>query len=442
MKLELLLVALTVGVSGLAPPEITEMPMQKRVVEVKVNKDFAKLQQQKNQANPTSSSTTTQKPWVRTLSDNRKEIVTPTVIAGVTFGGKPPATTDGLEPWISLDKVGQPKTIQPQMKDGKIKKAWPTYGTWFATPTTIVHSNKDSEFHNIDDPEFHEETWIDEDPYEHSLNPMIRCTPERYSKKGMAKDKNTEPFCTPQDNVRWIMDKTYFITWYSGFFDKDVENVRIVFSYVKQAAHQKGWKRSLPNFMKRSLPNFMKRSSEIEKGGKVQNSFYITEWIKNTKGYFPLLVDEEWIGEKEYQRKVLISIQPDNVEDEEFDLLEKSVVVEFSKGVKVNKEHLQDLKKLDEKNANRYLGVEVDDVGIDYEKYMIMMGLPTCAALFGLFAYLFVWFNMKKIDLSSIKKKSYAREKTTHRRIPFRSKKNKDYTSLPQYNNDIEMKND
>ena len=49
------------------------------------------------------------------------EIVTPTIIQGVTFNAQPPSTTNGLEYWVSLKDDGSPKTIKPQMKNGQIK---------------------------------------------------------------------------------------------------------------------------------------------------------------------------------------------------------------------------------------------------------------------------------------------------------------------------------
>lgn len=49
------------------------------------------------------------KPWIRTVYSTKVEIVTPTVIAGVTFSAKPLATPDPLQPWVSLQKDGRPK---------------------------------------------------------------------------------------------------------------------------------------------------------------------------------------------------------------------------------------------------------------------------------------------------------------------------------------------
>ena len=112
----------------------------KRIREVIINKDYARNQAAKTQS---SSSTVTPPPkWVRTLTDGKVEIVTPTIIQGVTFNAQPPSTTNGLEYWVSLKDDGSPKTIKPQMKNGQIKNGRPDYSTWFQTATTIVYNKE------------------------------------------------------------------------------------------------------------------------------------------------------------------------------------------------------------------------------------------------------------------------------------------------------------
>ncbi|KAK6458077.1 uncharacterized protein RJT20DRAFT_104274 [Scheffersomyces xylosifermentans] len=420
------------------PPPVV---LEKRAKEVIINKEYQKQQEAKaaKQAGAVSSSTPPAK-WFRTVTrpdTTLVEIVSPTVIAGVTFGAKPPTTTNGLEPWISLKKDGSPQTIKPELKNGHFKKASPTYGTWFATATTVTYNKEQLKAHNMAEDEIFEEViHIDEDPYEHSLDPLIRCTPDHYAKKGMSKTRTTEPFCFPRDNQRWLKDKTYFVTWFSRFFDEDVENVKIHLFYVQESSHQKGFKKrdfeeeEGNKFMR--TDNLTKRSDIIEKGGKTQGlAFYSSDWIKKTKGWEPITVDENWIGPNEWYRKALISIQPDNVSDEDFDHMAYSIVVEVGKGVTVSKGHLEDLKKLDAKyNDPDY---EVEE-GIDFEKYMIMMSMPTCVAIAALFMYFFVYVN--KIDLSHLKKRKFAGKNTKHKKIPFIRKKH-DYTSLPQFKEDV-----
>ncbi|CAX43474.1 hypothetical vacuole protein, conserved [Candida dubliniensis CD36] len=420
----------------------------KRIREVIINKDYAKNQAAKTQS---SSSTITPPPkWVRTLNDGKVEIVTPTIIEGVTFNAQPPTTTNGLEYWVSLKDDGSPKTIKPQMKNGQIKNGRPDYSTWFQTATTIVYNKEQLKAHNMADDEIFEEIkYIPEsDLQDHLLNPIIRCTPDRYKKKGIGKDKSTEPFCTPKDDARLTKDKTYFITWYSRFFDENkVNKVRIHLSNIKESLKQKGLKKrqSQQNNNNKLIELIDKRSKVLEMGGKVEDfSFFSSDWISNDQGYYPLFIDENWFG-SEYWKKILISIQPDNIPNDQFNFLENSIVVEIWKGVKVSKDHLIDLKKLEEKYSNRNMHDFEIDQGIDFEKYMIMMALPTCVLIFGIGMWLFVTIN--KIDLSNIKKRKFARENTTHKKIPFKSKKkiNKDYDydHLPQFNTELdELKHD
>ena len=67
---------------------------------------------------------------------------------------------------------------------------------------------------------------------------------DRYKKKGIGRDKTTEPFCTPKDDARLTKDKTYFVTWYSRFFDENkVDKVRIHLSNIKESLKQKGLKK-------------------------------------------------------------------------------------------------------------------------------------------------------------------------------------------------------
>lgn len=398
-----------------SPDHTTTAPIQKRDKAI-INPDYKKLQQEKTRG----TTSTTMTAWIRTLSD-RTELVTPTVIAGVTFNSKPPKTTDGLEPWVSIKKDGSPQTIKPKMKNGKIQNGSPTYGTWFATATTKVYTKEELKAHNMEDDQIHEEVqYIDEDPTDFELIPIMRCTPDKYAvEKHSLDDVSSEPFCYPRLEQSLHMDKTYFITWYSRFFDPSVEKVRIHLNYVKESIRFKGTK-------KRGLDS-------IDKGGKMDvNSFFVSDFVENKFGYYPLTVKKDWLMD-EFHKKIVISIQPDNVPDEEFNPMDKYLVVEIAQGTKVAKQRPADIKKLEEKQRNRELGLELEGE-IDYEKYMVMMTMPTCAIIAAFGMYLFVRINKKYTDLSHLKKRKPAGINTTHRRIPFLSKKKDQYTELPQYN--------
>ncbi|KAK6465048.1 hypothetical protein DFJ63DRAFT_310151 [Scheffersomyces coipomensis] len=414
-------------------PEPTQY-LEKRRKDVIVNKEYAAEQAKKANKDGKSDAP---KAWIRTISSTKVEIVTPTVVAGVTFNAQPPKTTNGLEPWISIQKNGLPKTIKPQMKNGNIKNPSPTYGHWFATATTVVYTKEELQAHNMAEGEvFEHEIYIEEDKTEHELNPMLRCTPDFYFKKGVAKDKSSEPFCFPRDGEQLKMDQTYFISWFSRFFDDDqIQNVKVHLSYVKETVRQKGLKKRDDEFDENI--DLSKRSALIDQGAKVdETSFFQSEWIPKTQGYFPLTIKEEWIGDNDYYRKVLVSIQPDVVEENEFNHLANSIVIEIAKGSRVSKGHYTDLKKLEEKLADP--NYEVVD-GVDFEKYYVMMTMPTMVAVFALGMYLFVWYN--KVDLSHLKKRTFARENFKHRLVPLRGK-HKEYAPLPQYNSNNINKTD
>lgn len=392
--------------------------LEKRAKEVVVNKDYKKIQQMK--AGKVSSSATPT-PWLRTIYGSKKEIVTPTVVAGVTFSAKPPITTDGLEPWVSLKKDGSPVTIKPKMKNGHIQNKSPDYSTWFQNPVTMRYTKEELQAHNQEEDQiFTHVEYEPEDLTYRLLNPIFRCTPPSYKKKGLAKDTSSEPFCFPQDNAVLKMDKTYFLTWYYRYFDEKVTNVRVHLSYVKEAARQKGLKRDLA-----AVNDTEKRSSVIEYGGLLDGkSFFVSDWLAKEEGYFPIFVDPSWFGENDYYRKVTISLQPDNVPDEEFDRLKDYVVIEIAKGAKVAKGSHQDIKKQEEREKLKaqYGDDYVVEEGIDYEKYMIIISMPTCVLLAAFGMYLFVLINKRNTDLTFLRKVKFNRNKT-------RSK----YSELPQW---------
>lgn len=353
-----------------------------------------------------TTTTTVPDKWIRTIYSTKVEIVQPTVIRGVTFSAKPPATTDGLEQWIDLDKNGSPKTKRPKLKGGHTENASPTYDTWFATPTTIEYTKEELKAHNMEDDEIHKQVdWIPEDLTYHSLNPVIRCTPDRYKKKGLNKNLDTLPFCTPVDNSHWKKGLTYFVTWYSRHFD--AEKVRFHLSEITPSLKDQGYR---------------KRSAIMEKGGKITSaSFYTSDWINNDDGIWPIeIVDDLFEDDKQLQRKVLLSIQPDTIDDEEFDLLKNSLVIEIFRTygkVKKGKSH-QDLELLELKQKLKHLGVEIED-GFNYEKYFAIMGIPLFVVALGCGMYIFVMVN--KTDLSHLKRKKARGTDHHHRRIPYKS---------------------
>jgi hypothetical protein len=344
----------------------------------------------------TSSSSETPKPWRRTIYSDINEIVTPTVVEGVTFSAKPSTETGYPQPWISLDKNGSPKTITPVVKNGRTQKASPTYSTYFQRATTVTYSYEQLKAHNMDPEEVHQEVeFIDEDKTYVSLDPLIRCTPDRYFRKGIARDVSSEPFCTPHENVELKLGKTYFITWFPKFFDEEVEKVRLHFSYVKESIRDKGMKKR-----------------------DVDAAFFTTDWIDNFHGFYPFEIQEEWLLNL-FIQNVAVTIQPSTVADDEFDLLERAVKFKIMKGPKIAKKN---------KETRR-----LEDEGISNDSaYYIMLSIPSVVAVVGLCMYLFVYITKNDRDFSAVRSQVWkSQHKVLGKFKPL--KKNKRYSELPQF---------
>lgn len=354
------------------------------------------------------------KPWVRTISSTIVEIVTPTVIAGVTFSGKPLETPDPLEPWVSLNKDGSPKTIKPEIKNGRTKNGHPDYKTYFQTAMVKTYSYEDLKAHNMDPDDVHEEEiFIDEDDSYTSLNPIIRCTPERYFKKGLAKDVPSEPFCTPRENVMWKVGKTYFITWYTKFFEDEhtgeiADNVRVLLSYVREKPSEKG-------FHKRDALALQKR--------EVKGTFYYSEWLKNEDGVLPIEIDEEWLQDA-YERRVVVSVQPDYITDEDFNPLQNGVMLHISMGSKVSK------------TTKEMWALE--DAGISDDKwYYVALTIPTVIVVVCVVIYFFLHVNGRYRDFSDVTRNTLGKKHrilgTFKNMKKFKNMKNHTYSELPSY---------
>ncbi|CCH46057.1 putative secreted protein [Wickerhamomyces ciferrii] len=394
MKL-LYTIALAMGASAaiiesISIPTVTPAP--------KLNKRYKKVRV----PDSTTSSSTTEipKPWVRTIYSSVREIVTPTVIEGVTFSGKPSTETDKALPWISLNGDGSPKTIKPQIKNGQTKKASPDYSTYFQTATTVTYNYEDLKAHNMDPDTIHEEVeWIPEDQTYVSLNPLIRCTPDRYYKKGLAKNIESAPFCTPKEGSQLKLGKTYFITWFSRFYPNSVEKVRIHLSYVKESIRDKG---------------MHKRD--------VESAFFTSEWIENIDGYYPLEIQEDWLLGK-FEQQVGISIQPESIPDDEFNLLKDATVFKILKGPKVAKKNKETRK--------------LEDEGIsDDSAYYIMMSIPSVVAVAAIGMYIFVWITGNDRDITKIKQKALSKRRGILGKFKG-NKNNRKYSELPQNKDDI-----
>lgn len=346
------------------------------------------------------------KPWYRTIYSTQVEVVTPTVVAGVTFSAKPLATPDPLQPWISLNKEGEPKTVKPEIKNGRTKRGTPDYSTYFQTVSTRTFSYEDLKAHNMDPNDVHEEeVFIDEDKTYVSLNPVIRCTPKLYFNKGASGDITSEPFCFPRENVQWKVGKTYFVTWYTQFFrdehsDKVVDKVRVHLSYVKEKANEQG-------FLKRDIPA----------------TFFSSDWVRNLEGVYPIEVMQDWLQDV-FTRKIVVSVQPENVPDDEFDPLLNGVLLYIDQGSKVYKDTREQL--------------ALKDAGISNSRwYYVAITMPTVVIVALVLMYFFLFANSRYRDFSDVTRKAANRKRRVLGKVSelkkFKNIKNHKYSELPSF---------
>lgn len=266
------------------------------------------------------------KPWLRTHvleTTTVVELITPTVWEGVTFAAQPKSNLKIAPPWLSLEKNGRIKTITPKTKNGITQNASPEYGTWFQEEVTKTINLKTVD--GIKEDKIHEEiVFVEEDTADRLLNPIIRCTPERYfKKKRRPYNVMSDPFCTPKEGVNLIMDEVYWVTWYTKYF-QDAEKVRLHLAYIEKNKYGHVGKRDLIPSEQQGLLH--KRDSE--------DAFWSSEWIPNLDGVYPLrILDEFFIDAPVHD--VMLTIQPDTVEDEDFNLVNGTYVKIYRQSLKV-----------------------------------------------------------------------------------------------------------
>ncbi|CAI4044750.1 Psg1p SKDI_11G1380 [Saccharomyces kudriavzevii IFO 1802] len=344
--------------------------------------------------------------WKRTIYKSIVEIVTPTVIAGVTFSAKPEETPNPLKPWVSLGHDGKAKTIKPKIDKGQTKKGTPDYSTYFKTASAHTYSYDELKAHNMDPNEVFEEVeFIDEDDTYVSLNPIIRCTPHNYFFKGFAKDISSEPFCTPYHTSRWKVGETYFVTWYTRFFEHEhsgevADEVRVHLSYVKESYADKGnYKRD------------------------VKGAFFSYDWIKNVDGLQAVEVKEDWL-QGEFERSIVVSVQPRYIPEDEFDPLQNGVVLHITKGSRVFKPTKEQL--------------ALDEAGItNGQWYYVALSIPTVVVIFFVFMYFFLYANGNNRDFTDVTRNALNKKRRVLGKFSemkrFKNMKNHKYTELPSY---------
>ncbi|EDO15886.1 hypothetical protein Kpol_1019p6 [Vanderwaltozyma polyspora DSM 70294] len=353
------------------------------------------------------TTTETPKPWVRTIYSGVKEIVTPTIIAGVTFSAKPPNPPNPLQPWVSLKNDGIPVTIKPQLKNGITKKASPTYSTYFMDVKTHTFSFEELEAHNMDPNDVHEEEeFIPEDDTYLKLNPIIRCAPDRYSEKGLAKNIKSEPFCTPREATEWRVGRTYFVSWFTRFFKNEdtgkfAEKVRVHLMEVPMEAKEKGYHN--------------KRSTN--------DVVHSSDWLKNLEGIYPITPEDAWL-EGEHEKKFVISVQPDYISDEDFDPLEYGIFVYILLQSRVYKHSKEQ--------------IALENAGLTGTKwYYIALSMPAAVAVALFCMYVFLRINKGNREFSDVTNKALKKKHRVIGKISemsrFKNMKNHKYEELPTY---------
>lgn len=268
------------------------------------------------------------KPWIRTRelpSTTIVEVVTPTIWEGVTFSASPRSHPKTPLPWISLNADGKLKTISPKLKNGITVNGKPEYGTFFEQPVTQTVNLK-TIIDGLTEDTFHEEVkYVPEDTEERDLNPIIRCTPDRYFKKTRKTKKiSGEPFCTPKEGSRLFFDEVYWVSWYTKYFP-NAERVRLHLAYIQLNKYGKVGKRdTIPG----SEDGLYKRDAD--------DAFWSSDWVSNLDGVYPLHITEDMFMDMPVQ-DIMLTVQPDTIDDPDFNLVNGTYLKIFRQPIKGTK---------------------------------------------------------------------------------------------------------
>lgn len=174
--------------------------------------------------------------WTSTLANGHYEIVTATIIDGVTISASPAKKTDKSKPtpWISLDGSGIPIAVTPSIVE-------PGKQTKNASPTPPASY-----------------------PTANAIPPVLRCFGDR-----VPPERNSQqvvpgfPFCTPQNATEWLVGETYWITWDPTYYGgSDIKFVRVYARYLPSNGNE--------------------------------DLVWETDWVNNDEGYFPLKVLDDY----------------------------------------------------------------------------------------------------------------------------------------------------
>lgn len=314
------------------------------------------LEKRKNDPAVDQETLAAPKPWLRTRilpSTTVTELVTPTVWGGVTFSASPRSHPKTPFPWLSLDKEGKVKTISPKLKHGVTQNGPPEYGTWFEDAVTETVNLKTIIDGVTEDTPHEVVTHVPEDITERQLNPIIRCTPDRYFDK-LRKNKKipSEPFCTPKEGSSLLFENTYWVSWYTKYFP-GAERVRLHLAYIHLNKYGKVAKRDF-------IPDDEDDSALYKRDA--DDAFWSSEWLPNLDGVYPLDITLDMFGNSPVQ-DIMLTIQPDYVQDQDFNL--------------VNGTHLKILKKSIKGSGKTATRLRVEDEGESESALYIALSIPT-----------------------------------------------------------------
>ncbi|KAK9463469.1 uncharacterized protein V1516DRAFT_644832 [Lipomyces oligophaga] len=259
------------------------------------------------------------RPWTRTAPDGVISTVTPLLVEGVTLSPRPPAVTATSPlPWISLKKNGAPVTIRPKVKkEGWVEKPSPSYGTWFAYETDPAVADPPSTDAAAAVAVAKKQNTVLNNRYFKGeferLNPVIRCTPERYVLNG-----DYEPFCSPDLHTELQSGHAYFVTWYPGYFNSSRVRINLLDYDVLSVS---GGNR----------PDISPEDEPVLKS----YAFHTTEWIDNELGYYFLEIQRDWIG-KGFSKSVYITLETPEQIGDDIDV-QHVPLVSFLKGPKATR---------------------------------------------------------------------------------------------------------
>ncbi|KAK9379237.1 uncharacterized protein V2V93DRAFT_374339 [Kockiozyma suomiensis] len=341
------------------------------------------------------------RPWTRTAPDASTQIVTPLLVEGVTISPRPPAVTPTIAmPWVSLKPNGAPVTIKPKIKkEGYVEKASPSYGTWFPDQTAVVDSDALGSSGAGDEAAV-DEVAVDEGAAKKGskkpaaakangdkqvvmsgryfkgeferLNPVIRCTPERYILNG-----DYAPFCTPDLNTELLGSHSYFVTWYSHYFNSS--KVRL----------------NLLDYDTLSIAAPEKFAVAEEETTLKEYAFFTTEWLDNELGYYFLEINPAWLG-KSFFKSVYIQIETPEEATEDLDI-QHVPIVKFLKGPKV---------------------IAASKARYDVQTWEMILAIPLCVLGFIIFlvAFHFCTARARRIGKISIGGHKHDRKRNTRSR--------------------------